>query len=320
MNLSKNKKQNSLAIIIPCYNCENTIIQCLDSVGVHNNIRVIAVNDCSKDSTLEKLQAYGRSNKDFNITIVNNEHNKGPGLSRNVGLKSVCEDYLMFLDADDALDPDYYSNLEYLLEKSEYDCMVFRAKRIINGHEREFKMFLSDAIAFGALGKEAVAFIKGCPWGKVYRTSIIKENQIYFADLYRSEDMVFTKIALATCARIGYFDSVLYRYFDTPGSIMNSSKKLDIRSSQKAFNQVNDRLRNAGFDSELNSIYFFEVLYDGTVTCVKDGIPIKDCNAYFRDKLRNYSKKDAYYKQYSWKYRIVYTMARYGLLWILKLL
>lgn len=319
MNTSKIDGRNSLAIIIPCYNCENTIETCLNSIGVHDNIRIIVVNDCSKDSTLRILNEYKSMNKQHKITILNNKYNMGPGKSRNVGIEAVREEYLMFLDADDVLDPGYFNVLNRLIVKSNYDCMVFRAKRKSHNHEYEFNMFLSNKINYGELGREAIALIKGCPWGKIYRTSVIKDNNVFFGDSYIAEDMVFTKIAIAKCNSICYVDKFLYCYNDTPGSLMNSKRKIDINEYQNSFNLVYNKLKRSEVASELNSIYFFEVLYEGTIACVSNGFKLVDCYSYFIEKSMFYSKTDKYYKLYCIKYKAVYIMAKCRLLWLLRL-
>jgi glycosyltransferase involved in cell wall biosynthesis len=316
MKESKYKAQKKLAIIIPCYNCEKTIENCLNSIGVHDNVRVIAVNDCSKDSTLKILEEYKHNNNQFDITIVNNNYNMGPGQTRNAGLEVVNEDYLMFLDADDVLDVNYYYALNGLIENSFYDCMIFRAKRIVKNKIYEFNMFLSDKIKYGELGKETIALIKGCPWGKVYRASIIKDNGILFADLYRAEDMVFTKTAMARCKTIKYFENVLYWYIDTPGSIMNSKYGFNIDGPERAYSIVNNTLKNSGMDAELNSIYFFEVLYEGTISYISNGASLRDSYNYFKEKSQLYCINDKYYNLYSLKYKLIYKMMKYQLMWI----
>lgn len=316
----KSRSKNSLAIIVPCYNCANTINRCLNSIGNHSNIRVIVVNDCSNDDTLSVLESYKKNNPDLNITIINNEWNKGPGGSRNAGLTVVEEEYLMFLDADDFLDQDYYEQLNIAINESVYDCMIFSTMRKCLNREYSFEMFLSDKVQFGEMGKEAIALIKGCPWGKVFRTSVIQNNGITFADLPRSEDLVFTKTALAFCKKIVYMDMKMYWYVDNPGSIMNTKGKVDVSIPEKAFNLINEKLQDKNLLCELNSIFFFEVLYEGTMTCIANGMNLKECYKYFHEKNLLYSRDDKYFDLYGNKYKLFYLLAKLRMLWIPKLL
>lgn len=320
MDATTQNRSKKLAIIIPCYNCANTISRCLDSIGYHHNIRVITVNDCSSDNTLEVLESYKKNNPELNITIINNECNKGPGGSRNAGLNEVEEEYLMFVDADDFLDPDYYEPLNIAISESVYDCMIFNAMRKSHNSQHSFQMFLSNKIKCGEMGKEAIALIKGCPWGKVYRSSIIQNNGITFADLPRAEDLVFTKTALAHCERIVYIDTTLYWYVDTPGSIMNTKGKVDVTIPERAFNLIRKKLNKKNLSCELNSIFFFEVLYEGTMTCIANKMDLKDCYEYFQEKDLVYSKDDKYFELYGNKFKIFYVLAKHRMLWISKLL
>ncbi|MEM3484674.1 MAG: glycosyltransferase family 2 protein [Candidatus Methanomethyliaceae archaeon] len=100
----------SVSVIIPAYNAEVSIIHALNSVLCQSigDIEVIVINDCSEDRTLELLMTV----KDPRLRILNNIQNVGPAASRNKGIDVAIGQYIAFLDADDALHPQY---IEYLL-------------------------------------------------------------------------------------------------------------------------------------------------------------------------------------------------------------
>ena len=93
-----------ISVIIPCYNVEKCLEECLDSVlkQTFNDFEVICVEDCSTDNTLDILQKY--KNK-LSIHVVHNDANKGQAESRNIGLKLAKGDYIYFLDSDDIITP-----------------------------------------------------------------------------------------------------------------------------------------------------------------------------------------------------------------------
>lgn len=109
-------KFDKLSIIIPCYNEEKTIHQILDkvkAVKLVNNIEkeVILVNDCSKDNTKGRLEAYIQENPEVNFQLFNHEVNKGKGAALHTGIKVATGDYLIIQDADLEYNPEEFNLL-----------------------------------------------------------------------------------------------------------------------------------------------------------------------------------------------------------------
>ncbi len=98
-------KKPLVSVLIPVYNVENYLAQCLDSVLIqtYSNIEIICCNDCSTDSSLNILKRYQQ--KDNRISIINNEKNKGLFDTRIELLKKTQGDYIYNLDSDDWLSP-----------------------------------------------------------------------------------------------------------------------------------------------------------------------------------------------------------------------
>ena len=93
------------AVVMPAYNTGDYISKALDSLinqslDFKKNIQVIIVNDASLDNTREIADAYQRKFPK-NITVINNETNRGPAYARNVGLTHVNAEFVNFLDSDD---------------------------------------------------------------------------------------------------------------------------------------------------------------------------------------------------------------------------
>jgi glycosyltransferase involved in cell wall biosynthesis len=119
----KSESRNyDISVIIPMYNVENYIEDCLDSIinqtiGIEN-IEVIVVNDCSTDNSLKIVKKY--ADEYSSIKIIEHETNQGPGPARNTGLKYITSDYISFIDSDDFISLNTY---EICLDKiREYDC------------------------------------------------------------------------------------------------------------------------------------------------------------------------------------------------------
>lgn len=119
-----------LSIIIPCYNCSNTIERCLDSIGTNSNVAVILINDKSTDNTELIISKYIKHHPNNKYLLINNEKNLGAGETRNIGLGFVNSDYFMFADSDDRFVSDYYESIIRSLETYKSDCLIFDAWRL----------------------------------------------------------------------------------------------------------------------------------------------------------------------------------------------
>ena len=118
-----------VSVIIPCYNVEKYVEECLDSVinqtiGI-DNMEIIIVDDCSEDGTMEILQRYEQQYPD-QILLVKSEKNARQGAARNIGLQYVSGDYISFVDADDYISRDMYEILVNVIRKTGSDIVEFR--------------------------------------------------------------------------------------------------------------------------------------------------------------------------------------------------
>ena len=155
--------KTALSVIIPVYNVESYIGQCLDSIvnqtiGIEN-IEVIIVNDKTQDNSMDIVMEYVDKYPSFKI--INNEVNKGLGESRNIGISHATSDYLTFIDSDDfislntfkdALDKINEFNVDLLI----YNWETYDGKNVVqtnNIHHPDFKenMLIDDINDFPKL-------------------------------------------------------------------------------------------------------------------------------------------------------------------------
>ncbi len=111
-----------VTVIIPCYNCEKYIEQTLDSVlnQSYSDFKIIAIDDCSTDTTLQILKEY--SKKYSKVKIHSNKENLGVAHTRNKGVKMSNFPYIAFLDADDVWEKEKLAvQMKYLIENTEVD-------------------------------------------------------------------------------------------------------------------------------------------------------------------------------------------------------
>ena len=185
-------KNPYISIIIPVYNAIHCLSQCLDSISNQtvSNYEVILVDDGSQDGSSEICDEYAKQDKRI---IVIHKENGGVSSARNRGIEVCTGDYILFVDSDDFLSEDY---IESFFKYGDINntiviegCTVHeknktRYYRII---EKQYgKADFSNAISDNELFKH------GSPYGKLYISSIIKENNIKFIEsIHNYEDLLF---------------------------------------------------------------------------------------------------------------------------------
>lgn len=115
---------NKISIIVPVFNQEKYIFQCLDSIlnQRYKNIEIIIVNDGSSDGSLKIIKEYKKNNKE--IRIVNIKHS-GLSYARNIGIKKSIGEYILFLDSDDLLSCNAISMLLCKAIDNKSDLVVY---------------------------------------------------------------------------------------------------------------------------------------------------------------------------------------------------
>ena len=195
--------QYDLQIIVPAYNVEKYIIQCIKSIckqTTEYNWQAIIIDDGSKDKTGELIDRY-RNNK--RIKII---HQKNLGFSgaRNTGLSFVNSKYVMFLDSDDFLEK---NAIKILLEEAfKYDADV------VEGNFYYYKNKKKKPGSFHKLGevKHPIDTLLGFPWGKIIKSKLLQSYQ--FPKNYWFEDTIMSFLIYPQCKRARTVSDYVYSY------------------------------------------------------------------------------------------------------------
>lgn len=201
------KKMNQflLSIIVPAYNCEAFIHECLQSVidQLKDHVELIVVDDGSTDSTRGILAEY--ENRQKNISIIYNEH-KGASGARNKGLDYARGEFVSFLDCDDCLHAGFL-NRALPLTESAMDLYIFGIERVTLSGRREI-WGVNDHI-YNDISDFADEYIRvrklmiysNC--NKFYRKEIIEKNGIRFDEsLAFGEDRIFNYDFIKRCRNV----------------------------------------------------------------------------------------------------------------------
>jgi len=229
VNNTIKEKTIMVSVIVPIYNVEEYLEECLESIRnqTYTNIEVILVNDGSTDGSREICESY--CEKDIRFRLINQE-NQGQSVARNRGVKESVGQYIMFVDSDDVVNTDV---LEVLLPYMKTDVDIVECE--MTREKEAFFLNKIPTIVFEGNSKEAIlnciAFraVKFCAFTKLYRREIVEK--IPFLEGYIYED-VFTGINyLNHIRKIIVVDYIGYYYRVRPNSTMTKSfneKNLDI--------------------------------------------------------------------------------------------
>ena len=201
--------KSDISIIVPIYNAEKFIKKCVDSLinQTKTELEIILINDGSTDNTLKILKEY----KDKRIKLFSNK-NKGIGKTRNFGISKATSKYIMFCDSDDYYEPDICELMYNKAEKDNLDIVVCDFyKEYDSGKEEAFKVASFDYTTLKE-NPSLIRTINLAPWNKIYRTELLKRNNILFEVNLKYEDTPFVAKALDCANKIGKIDKCLNHY------------------------------------------------------------------------------------------------------------
>lgn len=199
--ISKGKNEEMLTIIVPAYNVEQYLEQCLDSL-LHQtckNFRVILVNDGSTDATPDICERYVSEHSELFRYI--NQENKGLGAARNAGLSEADTPYVSFLDSDDWQDIRFVEKFSRLIGELDYEPdMIFTLPRCYDEASRQVQDWMDkplyDAVFGGNANKSLdsinhpeIYLLEVNANRKIYRTGFLRENHFTFPEGVKWEDI-----------------------------------------------------------------------------------------------------------------------------------
>ncbi len=213
-----------LSIIVPVYNCEKSICRCIDSIlsSEYKSYEIIIINDGSTDNTFYTItNAY--SNKD-NIMIINLEKNQGVSYCRNLGIVEANGEYITFVDADDYVSTNIYTEMMKVVKEQSADCCVcdyceiftdgsiqkskYHYENNILNNEECIKAFLIDNISPSTCDK-------------IFKAELLKKYVKFENKLKVGEDILFCLNFFHRAERVYLLNQIHYYYEQQEKSVMH---------------------------------------------------------------------------------------------------
>lgn len=260
------KPEPTVSIIVPAYNVESYIQQCMDSIlkQTYPNIEVICVDDGSTDASGEIIDRYAKA--DARILTIH-VPNSGVASARNTALSYATGEYVTFVDGDDWIDTTTCEKAVLHAEAQHVDLVIWPYIREFPNHSAPKVIFPEQRIfdenecknlqrrMIGLRGTELAhpenADALCTVWGKLYRREIIEQNNIRFADLRRIgtyEDGLFNLHYFAHVKCAVYILDYLSHYRKNTG--MTSKYRSELRSQWKnLFSDMRSYIKEHEYDS-----------------------------------------------------------------------
>lgn len=306
-----------ISVIIPLYNAEKYIRQCLISVlsSKFKDYEVLVVDDCSTDNSVaevKKLMPYF----DGRLKLLSTEKNSGgAGIPRNVGMQNAMGEYITFIDNDDMILPTalgyfvlfadmydadvVYSEKYFVTDTEEFDAQNLKPIFCTEREELITTPILESADLRERIRRDIDKKFFILPWGKCYRRNFLLQNKIDFPQLRYAEDVTFCfkclclaknylRIPHMTNVRRGLTNSTSKNIVQTPNDGLRPWLKilfLNMRilyefMSELEFFKANPEYRYDVFK------YYIDVHYNIIEELFPD-FPIHEVQKIFFDELQN---------------------------------
>ena len=212
-----------VSVIVPAYNVEHVLADCLNSLllQTYDNKEVIVVDDGSTDKTADICERFQTNNECIKIIY---QKNAGVSAARNTALGHSSGDYIVFVDSDDTVDPQY---IEELMTWADYDFVTagyheqqpdlsWKTRKFVDAEASECVL---KAYPFKYMGK----YYFGSPWATLMKKKIIDSVELRFnEDIHSGEDTLFIFQYLQYVRTIKILPLCGYWYHYYPNSLVNT--------------------------------------------------------------------------------------------------
>ncbi|MBQ9731993.1 MAG: glycosyltransferase [Alphaproteobacteria bacterium] len=254
-----------ISVIIPIYNVEQYLPQCLDSIinQTYKDIEIICINDGSTDNSCKILKQY--TQKDCRIKIIK-QKNQGASVARNKGLDMATGEYICFIDSDDYVHPQMLNIIIKHAEHHNVDFVQYRHKEIRKNDEK-FSFINEDNICGKIINNPMMVSFKKQqfsntfgPVAKLFKRTLIGNTR--FIPHLQFEDYPFIYEILSKRPKSLYLDAFLYFYRILPVSLCHTkSDPQQIKDYHTGINHIFNIYKDSTFSLERNFL-------------IKDFIPI----------------------------------------------
>lgn len=234
-----------VSIVLPVYNCEKYLRECIDSIlaQTYNTWELVIIDDGSTDASPNICDEYARSETRIKVF---HQSNSGVSYSRNTGIEASSGQFIVFCDSDDYLEPEYLETLLQTARDHPSYEHIWCCFQTVSGSDREnarLNYVLYDPVSFYSI-KDIMTlhamWLDASPCNKLYRVEIITQNHLRFPEnLSLGEDFLFNLSYLdcSSTQRIAVIAQPLYNYRLREEDSLDTKYRADLLEIYKFLNE-----------------------------------------------------------------------------------
>ena len=242
-----------ISIIIPVYNVEKFLRQCLDSIvnQTMREIQIICVNDGSMDNSRTILHEY--ADRDSRIIVID-KPNGGLSAARNAAYPHIQGKYTLFVDSDDWIALDLCEKTFAKAERSDADIIFFFWQEEPE-QKKKCANFLQIPPQDTTTVQEKIPLLeRGYIWNKLWRSDFLFDNHLTFPEGLYFEDILFSWQGITKARRIFVIPEHFYHHRDNPHSVVNSCNKTGF-DTIPIYKMIEQFLRTAGYYDDYREVF-----------------------------------------------------------------
>ena len=245
--MTNKAKQLKISYVLPCYNIERFIADCLDSIYKQNlkeeEFEIICVNDCTPDRTRDIIVEYQKKHE--NLILIDHEKNKRVGAARNTGFYAAKGEYVWFIDPDDVITPDAIKDLLPVLDKDNLDFVQFghdwMSETKVPNPNPPFNLncpfdteIMSGIDFIHEHQKRGLTYsdMHSGPFVRIYRREYLVDNNIIYPETAYYEDQYHALHGLVAAKRMRNVNKCYYHYREVVSSYSHVPMSVQKRASQ----------------------------------------------------------------------------------------
>lgn len=253
------------SIIIPVFNAQAYISNCIDSILIQRNhsyeIEILIIDDCSSDNTLGKVKRLHQKHKEIRFFKTN--MNSGPGVARNIGISHSTGDWIMFVDCDDQLNNNALKTINNYIKKSEieYDIIAYNFEYDLNSNVTSHNSSRNDFPSLSKNKNELILdylslYMDGSVIYTLMSRKLIENNNIKFFNGFH-EDIDFLFKVYLNCNNIGLINESLYIKHNHNDSIINNISVKHLTGIYRAYKEMYTYMEENNINSEDRIIAYY---------------------------------------------------------------
>lgn len=241
------KQAPTISVIVPIYNTEKYLKKCIQSIidQTYNQLEILLIDDGSTDKSGEICDLFATI--DNRVKVIHQD-NANVYTARNKGISIASGTYLSFIDADDYINPNFFSNI--ISQITDEDMICFGYTPVVNNSPLHSNKLIEN---------DRYSHYKYLTvWSKLFNREFITKNNVHFLNFPLGEDILFTFNCLCLNPQIKAINNSGYHYRDNPNSISHTYYKNQQYIGQKIMKEIGNIIKNnrSNIDNELKSITY----------------------------------------------------------------